>query len=198
MSFSRWDEIMGNSRATTVHNIHGRRWGRGFRPYLIVLKLLCVAAYTGGLMGLLAVAFQPGIPGDREGWRQLAGTLHRAYAWVIVPGFVGAMAVGALLTASMARAMVRMRWFQVKVLLLVTVGPTLHVLLRGRLASFRHLVIEGDNVEAMTSAYNQLLAGTVAGLLFGIILLALGRVKPRLGQDYGKTFASETKPPGAS
>lgn len=176
---------MGNRESPEPRNIHGRRWGRGFRPYLIVAKLLCVIAYVGGLGALLVVGFAPGIPGDLEGWRQLAGTVHRAYAWLIVPGFLGAMAAGVLLTSSMVQAMVRMRWFQVKIFLLVAGAPALHVFLRSRLASFRSLVDEGGNVPAMVSVFGQLLAGTVVGLLFGVVLLVLGRVKPRLGQVYG-------------
>ncbi|HOW72493.1 MAG TPA: hypothetical protein PKY77_17985 [Phycisphaerae bacterium] len=178
---------MGDSQHSGPRNVHGRRWGRGFRPYLIVAKLLCVAAYVGGLMALLVVVFQAGLPGDAEGWRQVGRTVHRAYAWLIVPGFLGATVVGVLLTASMVGPMARMRWFRLKLLLLAVGAPSLHVYLRGRSIAFQSLLVAAQDVSGMVAVFRQLLAGTVVGLFLGVALLVLGRVKPRLGQAYGSS-----------
>jgi len=62
-------------------NIYGRKGGRGVRPCLIVLKLVCVSAFLGGLMMLLALTLTTAQPRSQEEWQRRADLISRAYRW---------------------------------------------------------------------------------------------------------------------
>jgi hypothetical protein len=174
-------------------NIHGRRPGRGLRPYLIVAKLVCVAAFLGGLMTLLATTLAEPPPQSQEAWAHRAEYIGRIYRWVIVPGVTGAEVVGVLLFVSIWRVMLRMRWFLLKAALIIVCMPTLHVLTRHQLAGLRMAALADSATALPPEIQMAIWAGAAFSLVLGILLLVLGRIKPRLGQDYGRTFAS-TKP----
>jgi hypothetical protein len=182
----------------TVRNIHGRRGGRGARPYLLVAKLLGVSAFLGGLISVLVLVLMPDSGGDAEVWRMRAGQVRRAFEFVIVPGLLLAMLSGLVLLASVWRALIRMRWFVVKVVLVVACVPTLHVYMHGRsLALAKSLGQDPPNLVAAGEIRSQMIAGAVAALVFGGVVLVLGRIKPRLGQQYGRTFAKRGSDEGA-
>jgi hypothetical protein len=48
---------------------------------------------------------------------------------------------------------------------------------------------------AATLLRKQLFRGTVATLAFAVAVILLGRLKPRLGQAYGRTFGQKRKEP---
>ncbi len=171
-------------------NIHGRRPGRGLRPCLIVLKLLCVAAFLGGLMTLLATTTMEPQPLSHADWSRRAEHIGRIYRWVIVPGVTGAEIVGVLLFASIWRVMLRMRWFVVKATLIVVFMPALHLLTRHQLSGLRLSAAADAGTPQPAELQAAIWAGAGFALALGIVLLILGRVKPRLGQDYGRTFGS--------
>lgn len=171
-------------------NIHGRRAGRGARPYLIVVKLLSVAAFIGGLICVLVLALAGPPPEDLAAWRAQAELIRRTYLGLIIPGVTVAVATGLLLFASIWRVMIRMRWFVTKAILVIVCVPALHVFMRGRSVALRAaLNAEPPDFAAAEAIRSHLLAGTVAALAFAIAAMILGRIKPRLGQDYGRTFA---------
>jgi hypothetical protein len=113
------------------------------------------------------------------------------YRLVIVPGVTGAVVMGVLLFASVWRAMVRMRWFVVKAGLIMVGVPTLHVVLSSRVDRLGQVVCHEGEAGVRMTLEGQILAGTAAALTFGIIVAWLGRIKPRLGQDFGRTFAGK-------
>lgn len=186
------EPIRGNTTlpAGGFRNIYGRRGGRGMRPFLIVLKLLLVCAFIGGLVSVLVtVAFVPP-PQDLASWRGQASFLARTFVYVIVPGLTGALVLGALLMAGIWRVMIRMRWLQVKLAIVFLAMPGLHLFMELRSITLRAMLAEeSPDLVLAATLRGQLLVGTWVTLVLGIILLILGRVKPRLGQDYGKTFA---------
>ncbi len=171
-------------------NIHGRRGGRGVRPYLIVLKVTCVAGFLGGLMTVLAVLWSGPHPTSGDEWRERAEFIGRAFRWVIVPGVTGAEIVGVLLASSIWRVMIRMRWFIGKMALVFVCMPSLHFFMSGRLADLRVFASVAPDPARAADVHGQLLVGTCFALVLGIVLVILGRIKPRLGQDYGRTFGS--------
>lgn len=170
-------------------NVHGRRWGRGIRPYLLTAKIVGVAMFFGGLVSVLVLVLLPERPIGEAGWLQLSDQVRRAHVWVIIPGLVVAMAAGLLLLASIWRALIRMRWFQVKLALVVVCVPTLHLVMSSRSLALRSAISEHEPACEYERLCGQLIAGTLAALVFALAVMVLGRVKPRLGQDYGRTFA---------
>jgi uncharacterized membrane protein len=176
-------------------NIYGRRWGRGARPYLLMIKIVFVATLIGGLVSLLALVLLPAKTASIEARQAYADALHRAYAYVIIPSLVGAMVAGLALLASAWRALLRMRWLQLKLSLIVALVPILHAYMRSHSLSLQALAAqEQPDPAALATAHHQILAGTVAVLVFALLTATLGRVKPRLGQDYGRTFTHHSSP----
>jgi uncharacterized membrane protein len=170
-------------------NVHGRRGGRGLRPYFIVLKLICVAGFLGGLMALLAAMLAGPRPTSTADWQQRADLIGRTFRWIIVPGVTGAEIVGILLLSSIWRTLIRMRWFVVKIVLVVVGMPGLHLFMSGRSEKLQALLSASAEPALAAEVHGHLLAGAVFALGLGVVLLILGRIKPRLGQNYGRTFA---------
>ncbi len=171
-------------------NVYGRRGGRGARPYLIVLKLICVAGFVGGLLTVLAVALTGPGPTSERDWRERVEFVGKAFRWVIVPGVTGAEIVGFLLVSSIWRVMIRMRWFIVKMALVLLCMPALHFLMSGWLSDLRLFASVTPDLSRAAEVHGRLLAGASLALALGIALVILGRIKPRLGQDYGRTFGA--------
>ena len=176
--------VMPNPPAHT--NIYGRKWGRGIRPYLLLPKVLCVGAFFGGLVTLLVLAFLRPVPQSPSEWLAEAELIRRTYTQAIVPGLVGAMIFGVLLLLPVRRALLHMRWLQVKLALVLICVPTLHLYMRLKSLELRAAI---PSAHAPAAARHALLAGTVAAIVFAGVVIFLGRIKPRLGQDYGRTFA---------
>jgi len=175
---------MGEAR---YQNVHGRRWGRGARPYLLMAKIVFVAVFVGGLISLLTLVLISPLPATDEGRHIFADALHRAYAWLIVPSLAGAMIMGVALSASFWRAAVRMRWLQVKALLIVVCVPMLHVFMRKRSLTLQSLArADGTDTQVLANLRDEILIGTAAVLVFAVLVVLLGRLKPRLGQRYGR------------
>jgi hypothetical protein len=153
-------------------------------------KLLGVAAFAGGLATVLLGVFLTASPTAPAGWRQEAELISRIYMRLIVPGLVVAATFGMLLAASIWRVMVRMRWFVVKMALVVVAVPALHVFMRSRLTALHALLAEPiPDLGDAAALRGQLLLGTSVAIAFAVATIILGRVKPRLGQDYGRTFS---------
>ncbi len=160
-----------------------------------MLKLLGVATFLGGQILLLVILLQAS-PTNPAAGQQQANTIHAAYVWVILPGLWLAMLAGLLLLLSIWKALLRMRWFVVKMLLVVLCLPMLHLYMRDRSVTLRTLVArqedEGD-AAAVLAVREQLCWGMGASIAFALTAAWLGRVKPRLGQDFGRTFANRAK-----
>ena len=148
-------------------NIHGRKWGRGVRPWLLIPKCFCVAVLIGGLfaLALLTVASQLTTGGEQS---QFAWTLIRAiFRYQIIPATIGAVILGLLLFVQHLREFGRMRWMRVKLAAVVIAVPFLHIWLSTNLG-----------------LHTKLMPGLLTALaVFGVIAV-LGRLKPRLGQGY--------------
>lgn len=173
-----------------IQNVHGRKWGRGIRPYLLLPKYVCVSIFLGGLVTtLIHSTFMPA-PATPEAWRAWSERFTFAYTRVIVPALLGAMTMGVLLLTTHLRAFIRMRWFQAKLALVALGVPTLHFLMRARSSALRtHLTQPIPDPEQTASLAAGLRTGTALVIAWALILIFLGRIKPRLGQDYGRTFA---------
>lgn len=177
------------SATREYQNIYGRRWGRGLRPWLLIFKIVSVAVFIGGLASTLVLAFGGPAPQTPAEWSRLAGMIRLAYTRVIVVGLLGALVFGILLLLPHFRVLIRMRWLQVKLGILAVFIPTFHLFMSARSAALREAVARQD-FETAGLLREQLYRGTVAALAIGLVVVVLGRIKPRLGQAYGRTFAS--------
>lgn len=192
MRAAKGEQIKPGGGAGPIRNIYGRRPGRGLRPYLIVLKVLSVACFLGGSAAVLAVLLASP-PADLEGWRHRGGSVERVYRAVIIPGLGSALVFGTVLFASIWRAMLRMRWFITKMVLIVVAVPALHVYASSRMLALESLLAQpSPDLQQALRLCNQMAIGTLAAIVFAVASIVLGRVKPRLGQDYGRTFARRT------
>jgi uncharacterized membrane protein len=153
--------------------------------------VICVGLIVGGTFSLLVLQLLGPTPAGGER-RDFAALIARAHRLVIITGAAGAMLFGALLLMEPFRALIRMRWLQVKLGLIVVFVPGMHLLMRSGVAA----LAEAENAASARSAHAQLLAGTIVTLVGAIMLVVLGRIKPRLGQDYGRTFAKKREPEG--
>lgn len=185
------DEPLPEKAVDKPRNIYGRRPGRGLRPYLIVLKILSVAAFFGGLMVVLIVVLGRPVPRSPASWHDEIALVHRIYTGVIIPGLVAALVFGTPLFASIWRVMLRMRWFAVKMILIAVAVPALHLYMRSRSLAVEALLAQpAPDLQHASALRAQMTAGTVLAIVFAVAAIILGRVKPRLGQDYGRTFGT--------
>lgn len=163
-------------------NRWGRRPGRGLRPWLLIPKLVSVAVCFGGLVAALVVRLVR--PDDVE----LAGTLFKL---VIVPALLVAMLLGAALVWHHGPVLLRMRWLQLKLALVVVGVPGLHLFLASRLHGLRQAPVGSP---AHAASATQFTIGLGVALAWALVLIFLGRHKPRLGQNWARSY----RPPRSS
>lgn len=154
-----------------LRNIHGRKWGRGLRPWLLLPKYFAVSVVIGGLVAVIvldSVHRSLGIA-DRE-----AGALIAAvFRFAIVPATVAAVVLGVLLLLQHPRTFLAMRWMRAKLWAVAVVVPLAHWLLRSQVKTKQITPVHVVEIAAV--------------VLMGFVAIAiLGRLKPRLGQAYGK------------
>jgi uncharacterized membrane protein len=174
-------------------NIYGRQWGRGIRPYLLFPKIIFVGIFLGGLVNLLVLVLLQPTPATAGDWHLQVLMIHRAYAYVIIPALIGTLAMGLLLLSTHFRAFAGMRWFQLKIMLVVICVPVLHTFMRSRFMALQ-AVLAHEDLTAAAAIRLQLQWGTVGALAFALTVIFLGRIKPRLGQNYARTFTQRNVP----
>lgn len=182
----RMSEASGVAK-TPVKNRHGRKPGRGIRPWLLLPKVVCVAMLVGGLAAVAAIV---GPPRDwRPGELDAAhAAMSRVFRFVVIPGSIGTVLFGVALLFEHFSVFLRLRWLQVKVALAVIALATLHLAMRHQMHQIQDarsalrvepvLPHEGLSRGAAALWYTAL-AGETALLL----IVVIGRHKPRLGQN---------------
>jgi uncharacterized membrane protein len=157
-------------------NVHGRKSGRGLRPWLLIPKVLCVAAAFGGYLAAAVLA-----------GAERRDALLAVLDFVVLPGLIGATLLGAILVAEHGTILLRMRWMQVKLLAVLLLVPV-HLWLRSGIVLHAPTVSRFDNPGVHTGL-NMLTLGRAAVpvVLTGLIVW-LGRHKPRLGQNVATVY----------
>ena len=168
-------------------NTHGRVAGRGIRPWLLVPKVLAVGAYFGSLLATTVVWFAyqdgPTTPPHQHG--VLIEQVSWMFRFIVVPALLMAMVMGIMLFLQHPQVFSRLRWWRVKILTLLIGVPTAHFYLSSRLSALRHAAADHLPNQA---AHLQLGVGLVVVLLGSACVILLGRLKPRLGQNWAKTY----------
>jgi uncharacterized membrane protein len=164
-------------------NRFGRRPGRGLRPWLLIPKLCAVSLYLGGLAAALAVWMNSRFATlERTDPRRLwtvdqVGALIR---FLVVPSLLCAMVLGVALWLAHPREFSRRRWLQVKLISLALLIPAAHGYCYTRLAMLRTACRQQQDATCLSEQLTVALAVVLVGSLW---VVALGRLKPRLGQS---------------
>ncbi|MFG0248881.1 MAG: hypothetical protein ACF8OB_08345 [Phycisphaeraceae bacterium JB051] len=172
-----------------------RKPGRGFRPYLLIPKVLAMAVYFGAMV-CAAVLWCQGIGCkpieeiDAAVVMQQVLSVRFLIVYVGVPAMLLTMILGVLLWLEHPKTFLKLRWLRVKLLLLLLGVPGFHVLMASRLHHFRE-ALESGTIEH--SLKNQLTFGFVLLLIWSAIVIWLGRHKPRLWQNWAKDFNRSAK-----
>ena len=169
-------------------NVHGRKWGRGLRPWVLIPKVLFVAGLIGGLLTLVAVLLLPASSPTPEAWRVRVDLVERTFTRVVIPCSTLAVLAGVVLLVMHGRVLLRMRWLIVKLTVTVLALPAGHLFLRFTLRSLQEAIA----VKSFEQAHRLIwqLRAAAAGVLIAVgVIAVLGRLKPRLGQDFGGTFS---------
>ena len=151
--------------------------------------------FTGGVATVAVLVGTRPAPTDTAGWLAEAELIRLIYTRVAVPGLIGALVFGTVLAASMWQVIIRMRWFVVKFVVVLSSVPSLHMFMRSRSIALHQLLAHpAPDLQQAAGLRGQLLAGTLLTLGFAVTAIILGRIKPRLGQDYGRTFSRSAPP----
>ncbi len=100
----------------THTNKHGRRPGRGLRPWVLIPKILSVSALFGGFLAT-TILLHTNHPQTREQWQTLIETVSILFTHLIVPAVMCVILLGILLLLMHFRAFLSMRWVWVKLVL---------------------------------------------------------------------------------
>lgn len=143
----------------TYINRHGRKPGRGLRPWLLIPKVLAVCCYFGSLVSMLAVWFA--MPRSSAPPIQPMLLIDN---YITIPSLLIAMLLGLALAIHHGPVLLRMRWLQFKILLAVSL-------------LFIHFRLE------MSFLSRTPLKPLILAVAAAMLIIWLGRHKPRLGQN---------------
>ncbi len=165
-------------------NIHGRKGGRGARPWLLIPKVLCLAIFVGAYFAATALWFYYRL-GYSDGTVWPVRAVSVVFRIVIVPGLIATLLFGLLLFAQHPKVFITRRWLQAKLLIAVALIG-IHTIARGTFKSIKAVVLDASwqgepaEIEAKCARFSVCL---ILGLSGAVLLVLLGRLKPRLGQQ---------------
>lgn len=166
-----------------IVNKRGRKGGRGLRPWLLIPKVLAVGVYFGSVATCAVIYLSRDVAQTGRVIEQVSWLMR----FMVVPALLTTATFGVLLLMQHPMVFLRLRWFQVKLAIVLTGVPTGHFFMSSRLAAIRAGVADGA---ADIPAAQQMGWGFVVLLCGSALLVFMGRYKPRLGQNWAKTFAS--------
>ncbi|MCY2951306.1 MAG: hypothetical protein NTU53_04925 [Planctomycetota bacterium] len=174
----------------TPTNRFGRRPGRGRRPFILLPKLIALALFVGSLASLLIIwfgsAFTSLPPADprRLLLLRLISLLVR---FLTIPALLAALLFGLALFLQHPRQFIRMRWLIVKLATLAILMPAAHLFLYTRMELLRDAFAHHTT---NPPAESQFAYGFATVLAISIFVVILGRLKPRLGQNWAQSYAA--------
>jgi hypothetical protein len=147
-------------------------------------KLLGLVLFLGGAAALGALTLLGPVPETLEQWRLLRGGVRAIFFPCFFGGLVLTILAGIALLLQHPRMFARLRWFRLKVVLLVVGTPALHFWARGRMLDF-DADLEAGRLDALPARWQAVGVAFVTGLAVYLLIGAIGRFKPRLGEPYG-------------
>ena len=165
-------------------NIYGRKGGRGVRPWLLIPKVLCLSIFVGAYVAATVLWFYYRLGySDRAVWPVRAVSV--VFLSVIVPSLIATLLFGLLLFAQHPKVFITRRWLQAKLVIAVALIGT-HTIARGTFQSIKAVVLDDSwqgataEIETECARFSMCL---IVGLAGAVLLVLLGRLKPRLGQQ---------------
>jgi hypothetical protein len=162
-------------------NVHGRRRGRGIRPWLIGVKMIGLTGFLGGLAAMAALGFFGPEPETREGWVLLKQAMRGIFFPCFFAGLMLTIAAGLALWLQMPRTFLRMRWFRLKAVLLAILIPGSHLWARSRALELYEAIDRGPLGE-IPAHWRSMSTAFLISLVAMLAVALIGRIKPRLGQ----------------
>lgn len=179
----------------TIINIHGRRGGRGLRPWMLIPKVVAFSVYIGGLttvLGLWIASDFTSLGLDDPRRALVLRLVGRLMVYVVVPALLVTIGLGIALLMQFPAVMLRMRWMQLKLASLMLLVPASHFFCETRFVILR----QATEKALSDSAARQFTLGIACALIGSIWIVALGRLKPRFGQSPAGRAALPRLPPG--
>jgi hypothetical protein len=158
-------------------NQFGRKPGRGLRPWLLMPKIIGVAAYFGGVTAAAVLAWLHPVR-DADEARRLGQIVRLVMVFAAVPGLLLAMACGVLLFLQHPGVFWATRWIRLKLALLLLGIPFFHIMTRDVVHSLR-LAPDAALLDERMTRLRWLLSGAAVMVM---LVMILGRHKPRLGK----------------
>ncbi|QQE11852.1 hypothetical protein JD969_20640 [Planctomycetota bacterium] len=204
----------------TYKNRLGRKSGRGMRPWFLIPKIISICAIWGVLLACAALilcapdtAHLPAVE-QLNTSRQLLTQITQLLHYLIIPALVLANIFGLLLFLDEPRIFIRLRWLQTKMLLIIIAYPILFAFLNTKLSQSQSLIATTitkttilnhqsatikqqpilDRAITQTSLNLQVINWSLLIILIlTTLVIILGRHKPKLGQNWAKTYAKISK-----
>lgn len=155
--------------------------GRSIRPWLLIPKILGFVGYVGGFCAVLTLLLASDFKSLEMDDPRRAVVIHlvsRILVFLIVPAATTTILFGVLLLLQRPGYFLRQRWLQVKLLALLIVVPSCHFYAR---AQFTTLKTTTSKLVS-DDAFPRFELATVAAIVGSAIVIAIGRLKPRMGQ----------------
>ncbi len=163
---------------------HGRKRGRGVRPWLLSAKFIGLTGFLGGLTSLGAMGIVGPTPSTQEGWELLRALSRAIFFPCVFCGLVLAVLAGACLFGRQATVYFKLRWFRVKLVALTIFIPGCHLWVRGHVTRMYDAIEDGRLADAAASYQVVSIAYLVSAGIF-ILIALVSRHKPRLGEALG-------------
>ena len=165
-------------------NIHGRKGGRGVRPWLLIPKVLCVAIFVGAYVAATVLWFYYRM-GYSDGAVWPVRAVSVVFRGVIIPSLIATLLFGLLLFAQHPKVFITRRWLQAKLAIAVALIGT-HTIARGTFMDIKAVVLDSSRQDETADVETECVRFSVClivGLSSAVLLVLLGRLKPRLGQQ---------------
>lgn len=160
-----------------------RRQTRGLRPWFLIPKVCFIAVYFGTIACALALWLRgPEPTAAPEAYRELLRQLRFLIYFIALPALGLVVVLGMALFLQCPRAFARMRWMQVKLFTIFVPLPLAQFYIAWALARIT-VEIDPENAAEWPLTLALCLALAIAGFL-----IVLGRLKPRLGQNWAQSW----------
>jgi len=146
-------------------------------PWALYPKLVSVCVVLGGFASVLVLTLvHP--RDDLEAWRRMLDVVSPLFLYLIVPAsFLLAVTSVAMLVPRW-RELLRQRWMQVKLILVVATLPALHLMARSTFEAMRREVRPGSSPEGPTGLFGLFQNLVIASLVVVLAALWIARYKP--------------------
>ena len=177
-------------------NIHGRKFSRGLRPFMLIPKVLCVGLFFGGTVAVMLIWTRGRFADDPLAGRWQVQAVSLLFRWLLIPSLGTTILLGVLLFLQHPRVFWHMRWFKLKAAILLVALPSLHLTMRPLLIKLKAAALAAPSSPIaqgeLAAASRQFSTGLVVVVIGTALLIMIGRYKPRLGQPYTRTIAGDS------